>query len=105
MVIIETPIFTKRIQELISDDEYRHLQTHLINRPDVGKVIPGSGGLRKLRWSAGGHGKRGGIRAIYYWFVSNEIILMLYAYAKNDQDDLTRDQLKQLKKVIEGEYI
>jgi hypothetical protein len=61
MVIIETPIFTRRIQELISDEEYRLLQIHLVNRPGVGKTIPGSGGLRKLRWSAEGHGKRGGI--------------------------------------------
>jgi hypothetical protein len=58
MVIIETPIFTKRIQELITEDEYRLLQTHLVNRPDVGKIIPGSGGLRKLCWSGGGHEKR-----------------------------------------------
>ena len=104
MVIIETPIFTKRIQELITDDEYRFLQTHLVNRPDVGKIIPGSGGLRKLRWSAGGHGKRGGIRSIYYWFVSQDIILLLYAYPKSDQDDLTPEQLKQLKKIVEREY-
>jgi mRNA-degrading endonuclease RelE of RelBE toxin-antitoxin system len=73
MVIIETPIFTKRIQELITDDEYRLLQAHLVNRPDVGKIMPGSDGLRKLRWSAGGRGKRGGIRVIYYWFVSLRI--------------------------------
>lgn len=104
MVIIETPIFTKRIQELITDDEYRLLQTHLVNRPDVGKIIPGSGGLRKLRWSAGGHGKRGGIRSIYYWFVSQDIILLLYAYPKSEQDDLTQEQLKQLKKIVEKEY-
>ena len=104
MVIIETPIFTKRIQELITDDEYRLLQTHLVNRPDVGKIIHGSSGLRKLRWSAGGHGKRGGIRVIYYWFVSQDIILLLYAYPKSAQDDLTTDQLRQLKKIIEKEY-
>ncbi len=60
MIIIETPIFTRRIQTILSDEEYRLLQTHLINKPDVGKIIPGSGGLRKLRWSAGGHGKSGG---------------------------------------------
>jgi mRNA-degrading endonuclease RelE of RelBE toxin-antitoxin system len=105
MVIIETPIFTKRIQELISNEEYRLLQTHLVNRPDAGKIISGSGGLRKLRWSAGGHGKRGGIRVIYYWFVSHEIILLLLAYPKSEQDDLTTDQLRQLKKIIEKEYL
>lgn len=105
MVIIETPIFTKRIQELVSNEEYRLLQSHLVNRPDAGKIIPGSGGLRKLRWSASGHGKRGGIRVIYYWFVSKEIVLMLFAYPKGEQDDLTPDQLKQLKKIIEKEYL
>jgi len=104
MVIIETPIFTRRIQAILSDEEYRLLQAQLIQKPDAGKIIPGSGCLRKLRWSAGGHGKRGGIRVIYYWFVSQEVVLMLFAYRKNEQDDLTPDQLKQLKKIVEGEY-
>jgi hypothetical protein len=104
MVIIETPIFTRRIQSILADDEYRLLQAHLIRKPDAGKIIPGSGGLRKLRWSASGHGKRGGIRVIYYWFVSPEVVLMLFAYPKNERDDLTPDQLKQLKKIVEGEY-
>jgi mRNA-degrading endonuclease RelE of RelBE toxin-antitoxin system len=104
MVIIETPLFTKRIQELISDEEYRFLQTHLINRPDTGKIIPGSGGLRKLRWSTGGHGKRGGSRVIYYWFVSKDTILLLFAYPKSEQDDLTRDQIRQLKNIVGKEY-
>jgi mRNA-degrading endonuclease RelE of RelBE toxin-antitoxin system len=104
MVIIETPIFTKRIQELITDDEYRLLQAYLVNRPDVGKIMPGSGGLRKLRWSAGGRGKRGGIRVIYYWFVSRDIILLLYAFPKSERDDLTTEQLRKLRKIIEKEY-
>jgi mRNA-degrading endonuclease RelE of RelBE toxin-antitoxin system len=103
MVIIETPIFTRRMQTILADDEYRLLQSQLIQRPDAGKIIPGSGGLRKLRWSASGRGKRGGVRVIYYWFVSSEIILMLFAYPKNERDDLTPDQMKQLKKIVEGE--
>jgi hypothetical protein len=105
MVIIETPIFTRRIQELIPDEEYRLLQIHLVNRPDAGKAIPGSGGLRKLRWSAGGHGKRGGIRVIYYWLLPREAILLLYAYPKSEQDDLTAEQLRQIRKVVEREYL
>lgn len=105
MTIIETPIFTRRIQAILSDEEYRLLQIHLVNKPDVGKVIPGGGGLRKLRWSAGGHGKRGGIRVIYYWFMSKDVILLLFTYPKNEQDDLTQEQLKQLRKIIEGEYL
>ena len=100
MVIIETPIFTRRIQDILSDDEYRLLQAQLVQRPDAGKIISGSGGLRKLRWSASGRGKRGGARVIYYWFVSDEVILMLFAFPKNEQADLTPDQLKQLKKLV-----
>jgi len=104
MVIVETPIFTRRIQAILSDDEYRLLQIQLINKPDSGKVTRGSGGLRKFRWSAGGHGKRGGIRIIYYWFESQETLLLLFVYSKREQDDLTPEQLRQLKKVVEGEY-
>ena len=102
MVIIETP---RRIRELIPDEEYRLLQIHLVNRPDAGKTIPGSGGLRKLRWSAGGHGKRGGIRVIYYWLFTRDAILLLYAYPKSEQDDLTAEQLRQIRKVAEREYL
>ena len=105
MVIIETPIFTRRIQELIPDEEYRLLQIHLVNRPDAGRTVPGSGGLRKLRWSAGGHGKRGGIRVIYYWLLPRDAILLLYAYPKSEQDDLTVEQLRQIRKVVEREYL
>jgi len=67
MVIVETSIFTRRVMELLLDDEYRELQATLVDRPDAGPVIPGSGGLRKIRWSTSGHGKRGGSRIIYYW--------------------------------------
>ena len=58
MRIIETPFFTQRIQRFLSDEEYRQLQQQLVAWPDAGKLIPGSGGLRKLRWAMGGHGKR-----------------------------------------------
>ena len=104
MVIIETPIFTRLIQAVLSEEEYRLLQIQLLNKPDSGKIIGGSGGLRKLRWSAGGHGKRGGIRVIYYWFVPHETVLLLFAYPKSEQVELTPQQLNQLKKVVEGEY-
>ena len=104
MVLIETAIFTRRIQQLMTDEEYRLLQADLIARPEAGKVIPGSGGLRKIRWSSPGKGKRGGVRVIYSWFQSRDRILLLFAFAKNERDDLARDQLKQLKCVVEDEY-
>ena len=104
MIIIETPIFTKQLLSNLSDDEYRLLQQALLERPGAGKVIPGSGGLRKLCWAAEGRGKRGGVRMIYYWFTARGTILLLFIYPKNVQENLTQDQLKQLKRIIEEEY-
>ena len=104
MIIVETPIFTKQLFSALSDDEYRLLQSMLLERPDAGKIIPGSGGLRKLRWAAEGSGKRGGLRVIYYWFTARGTILLLFIYPKNVQGNLTPDQLKQLKKIVEEEY-
>lgn len=104
MVIIETPIFTKQLSSTLSEEEYRLFQTTLLDRPDAGKVIPGGGGLRKIRWAVEGRGKSGGVRVIYYWFTARGTILLLFMYPKNVQDNLTQDQLKQLKKIIEEEY-
>jgi hypothetical protein len=104
MVIIETSVFTRQVLQMLSDDEYRQLQLVLASRPDVGDIIPGSGGLRKVRWGAKGHGKRGGVRAIYYWVVAQDRILMLFLYPKNERDDLTPAQLKVLREIVEEEY-
>jgi len=104
MVILETSIFTKQVLLLLTDDEYRLLQSILVSRPDAGVVIPSSGGLRKVRWGMMGRGKRGGVRVIYYWAVKYERILMLLIYPKNEKDDLTFEQLKVLRKIIKEEY-
>ena len=64
----------------------------------------GSSGLRKVRWAAQGRGKRGGVRVIYCWAVKQERLLMLLIYPKSERDDLTREQLKLLRKIVEEEY-
>ena len=101
MLILETKIFTRLITRLMDDDHYRELQEVLIGSPETGDVIPGSGGLRKIRWGIAGRGKRGGVRVIYYHLNTADRIYMLYAYAKNEAEDLTRDQLKALRKIVE----
>jgi hypothetical protein len=100
----ETTFFTKQIAKLLNDDEaYRGLQAELLNNPEAGDLIPGTGGLRKIRCAVPGKGKRGGIRAIYYFIRIEGIFYMLFAYLKGDQEDLTHDQKKALKKLVEGE--
>ena len=101
MIIIETSIFSRLIQDMMSDDDYRLLQETLITRPDAGAIIKGSGGLRKVRWKLEGKGKSGGIRVIYYWVTADDQIRMLYAYKKSNQTDLTPDQVAVLKQIIE----
>ncbi|MCY4613021.1 MAG: type II toxin-antitoxin system RelE/ParE family toxin [Nitrospira sp.] len=101
MVIIETRLFTRRIKELLSDDEYRALQETLVNRPGMGDIVQGTGGLRKVRWKQEGHGKSGGVRVIYYWMTEDEQLYMLYVYSKSQQEDLTAEQKKALKSIVE----
>ena len=100
MIFIETPIFTKLVTDLIPDDEYRKIQLALVLRPEAGKIIPGGGGLRKIRWRSSGSGKRGGFRFIYFWDVQEDSIYMLLIYKKSKQEDLTPNQLKILRNLV-----
>ena len=97
VVFVETPIFYRRVQQFLDDDEYAEMQLFLAARPEAGKIIKGSGGIRKLRWAGSGRGKRGGLRVIYYWWVAEDRISLLLVYPKNEMDDLKADQLRQLK--------
>ena len=85
----------------MTDDEYKELQVALVTRPNLGDVIKGSGGLRKVRWNIEGRGKSSGVRVIYYWVVDDQHIRMLYVYPKGKQETLTKEQLKQLSKIVE----
>ena len=104
MVIKETSIFTRRIQQILDDEAYRLLQLHLVHRPDSGNLIPASGGIRKIRWAPTASGKRGGARIIYYWAVDADTILMLFAFAKNERADLSRKQLRDLAELVREEF-
>ena len=99
MVIVETSIFTRIIQELLNDEDYAEFQIALSQRPDMGNLIPGSGGLRKVRWRISSKGKRGGLRIIYYWLTQDAQILMLYAYTKSRLEDLSKSQLAALREI------
>ena len=99
MVFIETPIFTADVRALLSDDEYAALQQHLVTMPNAGDVITGTGGLRKIRWTVAGRGKRGGTRVIYYHVVVQAQIRMILIYRKGIKDDLTPKEKTVLRKI------
>ncbi len=101
MEFIEAPIFTRLVHEYLDDDEFSALQWALALRPEAGAVIPGSGGIRKLRWGSKGRGKRGGLRVIYYWRSRAGQIRLLTLYAKNEAEDIPPAMLRALKKEIE----
>ena len=101
MVFIEAAPFTKYLRDYLNDDEYGELQSFLIEQPEAGDLIQGTGGLRKLRWGLDNKGKRGGIRVIYYWQVSEDQIYLFTLYAKNEMSDLSSDEKKALKNMLE----
>ena len=101
MVFIETTLFSKFLYDYLNDDEYRRLQNFLIEQPTAGAIIQGTSGLRKLRWSLNNKGKRGGIRVIYYYQLSEDQIYLFTIYAKNEVLDLSINEKKVLKKMLE----
>jgi hypothetical protein len=100
---IETPFFAKAVERYLDDDEYAELQTHLNKNPEAGVVVPGSGGVRKLRWAAQGRGKRGGLRVIYFVRLARGHIWMLTIYGKNVTENIPAPTLRAMKKAIEDE--
>jgi hypothetical protein len=99
---IETKLFTRLVQDYLSDDEYATLQQTLLADPEAGAIIPGSGGVRKLRWGVAGRGKRGGIRVIYFLRTRHGQIWMLTLYTKNVAENISANVLKQIKEEIDG---
>jgi hypothetical protein len=102
--LIETSIFTRQIASLLSDEQYREFQSRIAANPELGALIQGGGGIRKVRVAVGSRGKSGGARVIYYWAVRKDVILLLYAYPKNQAADLTPKQVSQLAKAVKKEF-
>ncbi|ARP86619.1 type II toxin-antitoxin system RelE/ParE family toxin [Bordetella genomosp. 9] len=100
MEFIETPVFTRLISSLLSDQEYAGLQQLLIENPERGDLIRGGGGIRKVRYGRQGIGKSGGIRVIYYWISEHHRIYMLAAYPKCRKDDLTPGEISILRDFV-----
>lgn len=101
MQIREISRFSRIVNKYFSEDEYTELRITLITNPALGVVIPGTGGIRKLRWKAAGRGKRGGYRVIYYWQTETESIWLLTIFSKSEQENISTKKLQDLLKRIE----
>jgi hypothetical protein len=84
----------------LSDDEYSGLQSFLLQNPEAGNVVPGSGGVRKVRWAMAGRGKSGGVRVIYYFKRQDDEIWLLTIYSKNEVESIPAHVLRQIAKEI-----
>ncbi len=102
MVLVESTVFTRQVQKLLTDEEYGRLQLHLALYPKAGDVISGTGGLRKVRWVSGGGGKRGGTRVIYFHVANQDQIRLLLIYDKGVKDDLSAAEKKILRNLNEN---
>ncbi len=98
---IETKLFSQLRESYLADDDYAKLQEALIERPERGAVIPGSGGVRKLRWAQPGRGKRGGIRVVYYAKVRDGVLFMLTLYAKNEEENIPAHILRKIREELD----
>ena len=103
MEFIEATAFTKYIYDYLSEDEYAGLQGYLAEYPEAGKVVPGSGGVRKVRWKMAGRGKSGGVRIIYYFKKQDDEIWLLTIYSKNEIENIPAHILRQIAKEIQND--
>ena len=101
-VIVETRPYQRAISEIWDEQTQIGFKNHIGLHPTQGDVIPGTGGVRKIRWQGAGHGKRGGVRVIYYFYDENHPIYLLYAYPKNIKIDLSEAEKKAFKEIIEN---
>lgn len=104
-LFVELPPFERLRTSYLDDDAYRALQTELMRNPMAGDVIEGTGGLRKLRQvdPRRGKGKRGGLRVIYYWWLGGNQFWLFTLYDKDQADDLSREQRKAIKRLLDVE--
>ena len=107
VTVVETPEFIRRVEKLLDDDDREALVAYLASNPTAGDLIPGTGGVRKLRWALEGRGKRGGARIIHFFYSTRLPLFLITAFAKNQRTDLSqadRNSLRKLTKMLADTY-
>lgn len=100
ITVAETSLFSRQAEKLWDAGEREAFIDFIARNPEVGDLIPGGGGVRKLRWSRGGMGKRGGARVIYFYFRTDRPLYLLMVYAKAQQEDMTPEQKREVAKLV-----
>lgn len=101
MIFVESKAFAAKVFTILTEAELFSLENTLLDDPETGDLIPGGGGLRKIRVASRGKGKRGGSRVIYYWYVTPEKIQFCRIYEKSAQADVSKTELKIMREELE----
>ncbi|MBK1702742.1 type II toxin-antitoxin system RelE/ParE family toxin [Thiococcus pfennigii] len=101
LTVVETTSFTRLWPDYWTEDERGEFCAWIASNPVAGDVVPGTGGVRKVRWSRSGSGKQGGVRVIYYNRLANERIWLLLIYAKSARDDLPAHVLNAAREMLD----
>jgi hypothetical protein len=102
LTFVESPWFSRDVHDYLTEDEYAAFQQHLVNDPEAGDIVKGSGGVRKVRWSRKGVGKSGGVRVLYFLRTKQGEIWLLLIYAKSAQDNVPGPVLRAIKEEMEN---
>lgn len=101
ITIAELPEYIRRSEKLLDEEERNGIIDYLAVHPTSGDIMKGTGGIRKLRWSRKGKGKRGGVRVIYYFFIETAPLFLLTVFGKNEKDNLSKAERNELAKLTE----
>ena len=100
LTVVETLLFQKQWPLYWTEEERGEFAAYIAENAEAGDVVPGSGGIRKVRWRRAGSGKSGGVRVIYFWWLADDKILLLDVYTKGKQEDLAADEIEKLKRKV-----
>lgn len=99
--IVELPEFIKRASSLLKDEEKASIINYLAFHPQAGDIMQGTGGIRKLRWSAQGKGKSGGVRVIYYYHNGSVPLFLLTVFGKGEKANISKSERNELGKLTD----